>query len=195
MIRNVMGHFEEGKIGEDEVRQLERRENKIDRLQNDITNYLVELTKRELTTSQADIVPILMHCTNDAERIADHCENIVSLIHRIKKTKAKLSADGEKEINEMWSLLSDQAKNVIGCLTDSDPDNITMALKDEKKIDKMADKFERRHMRRLTKGECDPASGVIFLEMISELERVGDHLSNIAERAPKIRAHYFELLR
>ena len=195
MIQEAMGHFEAGKISDEEVKQLERRENKVDRMQTDITNYLVELTKRELTTSQADIVPILMHCTNDAERIADHCENIVSLIHRTRKTKVKLSTDGEKEIAEMWSLLSDQARNVTGCLSDSDPDNITMALQDEKKIDKMADKFERRHMRRLTKGECDPASSVIFLEMISELERVGDHLSNIAERAPKIRAHYFELLR
>jgi phosphate:Na+ symporter len=193
MVCEAVGCFEQGKIDDVQVRELERRENKVDRLQEDVTDYLVQLTKRELTTTQADIVPMLMHCTNDAERIADHTENIIVLVERMHKTKAQLSDKGSKEISDMWLLVSDQAENVIACLTDSDPDNVTIALQDEQKIDRLADSLERKHMKRLSKGECDPAVSFIYMEMISELERIADHLSNIAERAPEIRAHYFEL--
>ena len=104
-----------------------------------------------------------------------------------------MSDIGKKEIGALWDLVSDQAANVISCLTDSDPDNVTMALQDEKKIDHLADSLERKHMKRLSRGECDPSVSVIYMEMIAELERIGDHLSNIAERAPDIRSHYFDL--
>ncbi len=193
MVCDAVEGFNAENIEEAKVKELERSENKIDRLQKDITDYLVKLTRRELTTEQADIVPMLMHCTNDAERIADHTENIVALIKRMHKTSAQMSEIGKKEIGELWDLVSDQAANVISCLTDSDPDNVTMALQDEKKINHLADSLERKHMKRLSRGECDPSVSVIYMEMIAELERIGDHLSNIAERAPDIRSHYFDL--
>jgi phosphate:Na+ symporter len=172
---------------------LEKREDLMDELQSDITNYLVQLTQREITESQAQLVPLLMHCTNDAERIADHTENILALTERLKKTKKDISEKGHKELDAMWLVLKDQAENVIAALDGTERDNITFALSDEKCINKMADDFERAHVKRLSKGNCDPVTGIIFIEMLSELERIGDHLSNIAERAPEIQKHYVEL--
>ena len=58
---------------------------------------------------------------------------------------------------------------------------------------KMADKFESAHIDRLRKGNCTMANGVIFIEMLGELAKIGDHLSNIAERTPEIQKHYVKL--
>jgi Na/Pi-cotransporter len=175
------------------IQDLEKREDLMDELQSNITSYLVQLTQREITESQAQLVPLLMHCTNDAERIADHTENIIALTERLKKTKKDLSEQGRKELEEIWLVLKDQAQNVIAALDGTERDNITFALSDEKCINKMANDFENKHIKRLSKGNCDAVIGIIFIEMLSELERIGDHLSNIAERGPEIQKHYIEL--
>jgi Na+/phosphate symporter len=186
-------HFLKIRVDEEKEIELEVREERIDKLQVDITNYLVQLTRRELSDSHADVIPLLMHCTNDAEKIADHTENIIALTYRMKKTKQGLSPSGKTEMNELWNLLKDEANNVINSLNKRLPEGVQNALNDEKRINRLVDRFEKSHVSRLSKGKCDPVVGVIFIEMLGELEKIGDHLSNIAERTPKIQEHYFKL--
>lgn len=186
-------HFLKLEINERQEVELEIREEKIDELQAEITDYLVQLTRRELSSSHAGVVPLLMHCTNDAEKIADHTENIIALTYRLKKTKQELSELGKAELGELWTLLKDEAENVINSLNNRLPEGVQNALKDEKQINKLVDRFEKSHVSRLSKGKCDPVVGIIFIEMLAELEKIGDHLSNIAERTPQIQKHYFEL--
>jgi len=126
----------EVKIDEEKEIELEVREEKIDKFQADITNYLVLLTRRELSDSHAEVIPLLMHCTNDAEKIADHTENIIALTYRLKKTKQELSASGKAEIDELWKLLKDEAENVINSLNKRFPEGVQNALNDEKQINK-----------------------------------------------------------
>jgi phosphate:Na+ symporter len=78
-------------------------------------------------------------------------------------------------------------------LDSTDSEKIDIVLKDEKKINKLTAAYEKSHIKRLRKGSCDAVIGVIFIEMLAELEKVGDHLSNIAERAPEIQKHYIRL--
>ena len=186
-------HFLTLDINEKQEAELETREEKIDALQAEITNYLVKLTRRELSSSRAEVIPILMHCTNDAEKIADHTANIIALTHRLKKTKHGLSPLGKEELTKVWALLSDQAENVINSLNKRKPEGVENALMDEKQINKLVDKFEKNHVSRLSRGKCDPVVGIIFIEMLGELEKIGDNLSNIAERTPQIQEHYFKL--
>jgi phosphate:Na+ symporter len=186
-------HFLKVRIDEEKEIELEVREEKIDKLQADITKYLVQLTRRELSDSHAEVIPLLMHCTNDAEKIADHTENIIALTYRLKKTKQDLSSSGKAEIDELWRLLKDEAENVINSLNKRLPEGVQNALNDEKRINRLVDKFEKSHVKRLSKGKCDPVVGIIFIEMLGELEKIGDHLSNIAERTPEIQEHYFKL--
>lgn len=194
MVETAMNkHFLPGEMNDESANNLEQREEKIDQLQIDITKYLVELTKRELSEPQANIIPLLMHCTNDAERIADHTENIMGLTKRLIKSKRELSPDGKEEMTQIWKVLSDQAKNVIRALHSSSAENVSLALSDEKRINKLAARFENAHVKRLSKGNCNPLVGIIFIEMMAELEKVGDHLSNIAERAPEIQKHYIDI--
>jgi Na/Pi-cotransporter len=184
---------EKGKYDEAISEELMKREEKIDELQMDVTDYLVQVTKRELTEPQAEIIPLLMHCTNDAERIADHTENLIKIAKRLDSAKANISEIGKKEIKELWSVLVNQAENVIKCLNNTKNKNIDLALKDEKKINKLVANFEKSHLKRLRKAKCDPIIGMIFIELLNELERVGDHFYNIAERAPEIQKHHITL--
>ena len=162
----MQNHFLKLEIDEKREVELEQREDKIDELQAEITDYLVQLTRRELTSSRAQVIPLLMHCTNDAEKIADHTENIIGLTYRLKKSKKDLSHLGKEELNELWTLLKDEAENVINSLNKRIPEGVENALKDEKQINKLVDKFEKSHVSRLSKGQCDPVVGIIFIEIV-----------------------------
>ena len=189
----ITDYFLKIKVDEDEFEKLNVREDEIDQLQEDITEYLVQITQRELSNEQAGLVPLLMHCTNDAERIADHTANIMTLTKRLAKSKQQLSESGQKEINTLWELLRDQAKNVVKALHGTDSEKVHYALRDEKKINKLVDEYEKNHINRLKDGKCSALMGVIFIEMLAELEKIGDHLCNIAERAPQIQSQYVSL--
>ena len=82
---------------------------------------------------------------------------------------------------------------MIAALGSTDPEVITQALKSEKKINKLTDRYESSHIERLRKGSCSLTSSVLFIEMLGEMEKLGDHLSNIAERTPEIQKHYIKL--
>lgn len=189
----VNNNFLGGKSTDRDFVDLEKREDRIDELQAEITKYLVQLTRRELTPPQSDLVPLLMHCTNDAERIADHSCAIFKLSRRLDDSENKLSPEGINDISRLWLLLADQAENVMAALHNADKDKLITAFKDEMRIDELAEELEKSHIKRLKQGDCDAATGIIFIEMLAELERIGDHLNNIAERTPEIQKHYFEM--
>ncbi len=183
----------EAKYEEKIEAELADREKKIDRIQEEVTDYLVQITTRTLTENQAAIVPLLMHCTNDAEKIADHAENIMAFAKRLNKVKHKFTDEAEQEIIQIWQILNDRAKHLILYLENTDKEGVNIALKNETEIDKLTVEFEKEHITRLKKGKCKVTAGIIFIEMLGELEKIGDHLTNIAERAPEIQSHHLKL--
>ena len=186
--------FIQKNLDPDKVKELAEREAKIDGLQEDVTKYLVEITERTLSEPQAGIVPLLMHCTNDAERIADHTENIVTLAKRLQAAKNDISAEGRKDLEEIWGALKEQAVHVIAALDCTDQtEEINLAKKSDIEVNKLAEQLEFNHVTRLNEGKCKVDSGIIFLEMVGELEKIGDHFENIAERTPTIQKHHLEL--
>ncbi|UDQ97367.1 Na/Pi symporter [Lentisphaerota bacterium WC36G] len=186
-------HFMTGELSDDDYVDMAKREEHIDSMQAEIGSYLVELTRRELTHPQSELIPLLLHCINDVERVADHAENMLGLTRRTQKSKENISKRGVEELQRIWHLLEDQSNRVIKGLVKSSPDDVVTALEDEKRINDLAVLFEKSHIKRLRRGECDAVMGVIFIEMIAELERIGDHLANIAERLPEMEKHYLEL--
>jgi Na/Pi-cotransporter len=181
------------KYSQERASKLAERENRVDEIQSEVTTYLVRLTQRDLTEPQSELIPLLMHCTNDAERIADHTENILKLSKRLLETGKPLSDDAGKELNELWETLQDEAESVIRALNNTDKAEIKVALKKENQIDILTDLYESNHVARLKEGKCNAVSGIIYIEILSELEKIGDHLSNIAERTTKMRKHHVEL--
>ncbi|MDD3885867.1 MAG: Na/Pi symporter [Victivallaceae bacterium] len=189
----VNTHFLKLDLDKDQLAALEEAEQGIDRMQADVTAYLVNLTRQQLTENQSDLVPLLMHCTNDAERIADHCANIIQLAERLAKSDKKLSDSGKRDIKKMWKAVNDEAKYVIAALDTDSKSVIKSAMKEELKLNQLANEFEEQHIARLRKGNCTMTNGIIFIEMLGELEKVGDHLCNIVERTHKIQKHCAEL--
>ena len=134
-----------------------------------------------------------MHCVNDAEKIADHTENLIGLGKRLKKSKKNFSKEARNELRDTRDTLSSQASHVISGLDSTDKREVDLARKREIKLDKIAAKLEKNHIARLGKGKCDPVVGIIFLESVSEIEKIGDSFANIADRSADIQQHHLEL--
>ena len=128
-----------------------------------------------------------MHCTNDAERIGDRAENIIRIAERMKETNRKLSNDGVKELNQIFGILKDQAKYTLNTLELPRPMTIEMVNESEKTVVRMAANFEDAHLSRVRDGKCDAETGILYVELLSELVAVSRHLSNVAERSILIR--------
>ena len=190
----VNEHFLKLNIDQDAFDELAEEEDKIDRMQADVTEYLVKIMRRRnLTDHQSELIPLLMHCTNDAERIADHTANIIALAERLSKNDKKLSNASIKAIEKVWNILNHEASSVVVALGSTDSQEVKSALKSERKINKLTKEFEEENIERLRKGACTLANSVIYIELLGELEKLGDHLSNIAERTPEIQKHYINL--
>ena len=185
--------FMKGVIDEELFEKLAEKEKKVDAMQGAITDYLVKITRHELSEPQSALVPLLMHCTNDAERIADHTENIINLTQRMVNSDKKLSEGALVELKYMSSLLNRLADNVLQALHGSEGGCVDKALKLEGEINQLAKSLEDNHINRLQEGKCTLDAGIIFIEMVGEMEKVGDHLANIAERAPEIQKHYIKI--
>ena len=171
-------------------RELEKkilaREEVIDRLQAEITAYLVELSRKNLTPSEATLLPALVHAVNDAERIGDHSEDLVELANLRREGKHTFSDDAEGDIRRLLELLNEQFDATHNSLTTADQTQVGVVLDRENDITRHMQAAAESHVRRLNAERCDLQAGVIFLDVLNHLERVGDHLVNIAERAGRI---------
>ena len=167
--------------------RIRKREQIIDRFQYEIMQYLSRVMRRDISRSQSDRIPPLMHCTNDAERIADRAENIIRIAERMKEANRKLSNDGIKELHQIFSMLKDQAKNAMAAIDAPSPVVIEMVGESEKAVVRMAANFEEAHISRVRESRCEAETGILYVELLSELVAISRHLSNIAERSILIR--------
>lgn len=174
----------------DDRRELEakilEREELIDRLQQEITQYLVELSRERLTPSESALIPALIHAVNDAERLGDHAEELVELHRLLRDQKHKITKRGLKGLRDFQAALNRQFETIYQILDTADPSGITTAIKTEAELTALTKELTDRHIERLDEGKCDVQAGVIFLDALAHLERVGDHLLNIAERTEAI---------
>ncbi|MBE6384733.1 MAG: Na/Pi cotransporter family protein [Lentisphaerae bacterium] len=191
--RAVNDHFLSADVDEKKYEQLAEEESHIDQMQSDVTAYLVQLTRKRLVEPQAQMIPLLMHCTNDAERIADHCEIILQLNDRMVKQDKKLSETARKEVKKLWKHVEELSEQVVAGLAGKDQISSVILEQRLNKIHALADEFEAEHIERLRKGSCTAACGVIFIELLGEIVKIADRLANIAERSPEIRKHYVNL--
>jgi len=165
-----------------EAKILER-EKVIDRLQQEITAYLVDLSRRDLDPAESALIPALIHAVNDAERLGDHAEEMVELYHRMKDNKHKITKKGIKGIRQVQSALNGQFDAICRTLENGDASGAAEAVAVEEQLNALAVELTELHVERLEDGKCDVEAGVIYLDALAHLERVGDHLVNIAERA------------
>ena len=153
----------------------------INNLEECITNYLVKLSKCELSDKEKNIVAATFHVVNDIERIGDHAENLADLtIQKINK-KLSYSEEAISEITNMYKATLKALDISIESYSDRDKEKAKKINSVESEIDKMHKKYRDLHIKRLHEGTCSAYAGAIFLDLLSNLERIGDHSTNIAE--------------
>jgi len=156
-------------------------EESLDSFQHDITQYLVELSQRTLEEVESEKLPVLLHSVNDLERIGDHAENLMELAEKKKEQRLRLSRFATEELKRMVETVDDMLVHVSGALSKYDAEEAKRALKCEDDLNRMQIEFRASHVDRLNKGVCLPLSGIIFLDFVDNVEKVGDHLTNIAQ--------------
>lgn len=180
---SIKDYFIHAKVDEEGFATLAKREKRIDGLQVEITEYLSLVMQRNLSDRQAKVLPLLMHCTNDAERVADHTEVILMLTRRMAESGLSLSKEAVQELNELRDKLCNQAECAIALLERYDEDLRVRAEVEKREIYKLVKHFEDTHIARLRDRTCNASSGVIFIELLGEVEKISGRLSNIVERS------------
>ncbi|MCK4994263.1 MAG: Na/Pi cotransporter family protein [Candidatus Omnitrophica bacterium] len=174
----VKSFFDHNLKGLKPVPELEQA---VDNLQSEITQYLIELFQNNLTQEESEELPVLIHIVNDAERIGDHSENIIELTERKIENKLTLSEEGSKQLHLMWNELHSMMKETEKALKQDDLVIAQKVLDREERINGLQVELKQTHVNRLNDGTCNLKSGIMFLDFVDNLEKIGDHLSNIAQ--------------
>jgi len=156
-------------------------EEALDRFQHDITQYLVELSQKNLGRVESEKLPVLLHSVNDLERVGDHAENLMELAERKKEQRLHISPSAIAELKRMVARVDEMMVFVGSALSNYDSEDAKRALKCEDDLNRMQIEFRASHIERLNKGICLPLSGILFLDFVDNVEKVGDHLTNIAQ--------------
>jgi phosphate:Na+ symporter len=158
--------------------QYEEAINKLDKA---ITEYLVKVSKSSLSPEHSEDHMNYMNIIRDIERVGDHTENIIELLELRTTRKAPLSANALGELNEMFQLTLETLNHALESLSKNDLTLANEVLSKEVKIDQMERDFRKTHIIRLNEGACTGDAGILYVDVISNLERIGDHAVNIAQ--------------
>lgn len=167
-------------LDQDDIDEVYRVEKNIDFLNHAITDYLVKINQTTLPIEDLKSIGGLFHVVNDIERIGDHAENIADAAFMRKENGAKISKEAQKELGEMLDMVNKSIQYAIEMFSKSDETHMQDIIKLEDMIDEKERELQHNHVERLTRGECTPEAGMIYSDVISGLERVGDHATNIA---------------
>lgn len=162
--------------------KISEREEYIDFLNKGISEYIVSLMTSEKSMSDSIQINGYYVIISNLERIGDHAVNLAGYADDMKKWDQQFSENVLEELDEMKK----QCVSALDNVRDVDPDNVGNVLSNavvmEQKNDDMRDKYFKKQLQRLKKGKCKPQSGIVFSEILTDFERMGDHTLNIAQQ-------------
>ncbi|MCX8058584.1 MAG: Na/Pi cotransporter family protein [Spirochaetes bacterium] len=161
---------------------MNENETVLDYMQYEISNYLVKLTTNELSKNEASIIPKIIHAVNDFERIGDHSQNLYNIFIRCVDNKIKLSERNRNDLSLMVDKIIEYINYLeITCSVDCNKLNLEKAYNFEKEINLLRDKYRNNYYEVLKSEKGDSITSTIYYDIIINLEKIGDHLTNIAE--------------
>lgn len=172
--------------------EYRKRESKIDRMQEEITAYLVQLAQRELTLPQSRMIPVLTHCANDAERLADYAELVLKEAARLAERREKFSKKSEKELRTLFDLTGRMASKVLAALEKGDEEPAGEARELGREIRQQVGRMVNAYPGNLRKGSFNVESGIIFLSLAGIFRQAAERLDNIAVRASSLTRYEWE---
>ena len=165
---------------EEKVQSVIEAEDLIDHYEDKINSYLVRLSKSSITGKDSRRVSKMMHCVGNFERISDHAVNLIESVQECKEKGIKFS---DECINELKVITEAISENISIAFSAYITDDLAAAHKVEpleEVVDNLSTELKNRHIRRLQNDECTVELGYIFQDILTNLERISDHCSNIA---------------
>nr|WP_295279645.1 Na/Pi cotransporter family protein [uncultured Blautia sp.] len=167
-------------LDEADIGQVYVVEKQIDFLNHEITNYLVKINETTLPADDAKSIGGLFHIVNDIERIGDHAENIADAARSRLAHGIQFSQSAQEELTNMLELTVKVTNYALDMFLHNNLTHMQDILNLEEQVDQKERDLQESHIQRLTRGECTASAGMIFSDIISGLERVSDHATNIA---------------
>ena len=179
-VSKELGNIAKPTRDQKEIDEVYRVEENINFLNKEITNYLVHLNQASLPTSDVMRIGALFHVVNDIERIGDHAENVADSAMQMTNDNVTFSKQGELDLSEMLDMVLKILDESIEMFAKNDLQHLQEIIDIENSIDQEERDLQQKHVERLTRNECTPEAGMIFSDLVSGLERVADHATNIA---------------
>jgi phosphate:Na+ symporter len=162
------------------IESIYERENIVDELEKDISVFVVKLFQKSLSDESSKTIDGILHVLHDIEKIADHSENIAKFTEKIIEKGIYFSETANKEMEEIFDVVIRFAKNILNAYNKEAFEN-NINTEDENIIDRLRKEFKNNHMKRLNEGVCTVDAGIVYVDILNNLEKAGDHTFNIAQ--------------
>ncbi len=179
MLKNALSALVEN--SERMIEDIYLKEDILNTIHREITRYLVQVAQKSLSPSQSQRLTHLMNISGHIERVGDHIENITELAETKINEKLPFSPKAVKDLTYIFSKVETSLRYALKALKKSDMDIATIVAKREDEIDRIEEQLRDEHIDRLCKGVCNPESGIIYIDILSNLERIADHAYNISK--------------
>ena len=156
-------------------------EHKVDLYEKYLTDFLIKVNNLSITQEQHLLVKNLFHAIIDIERVSDHAENIAELAKYKIEHQIIFSEKGTQELNQLWDKVVHCFEEAVKARGTGSRQAIQNVLRIEDEVDDLEEELRNKHIERLSAGLCIPSNGVVFLDILSNLERMSDHANNIVE--------------
>ena len=161
--------------------QAERDEETLNDLQRQITQYMIELSKRPLSYKESASVPTLIRGINNVERIGDHSLSLSRLAHEKMEKNLVFSSEAIRDLREIQDMIFSMFDLTVKALETGDKGAIAEVANLESRMDGLSKRVQEGHAKRLEDGRCTVESGLIFLDVVNYLERIADHIYKVCE--------------
>ena len=166
---------------EKEIEKVFEVEKRVNRINKELTEYLIHANNLSLNNRQKLIVANLFNSLTDIERSGDHAENITEQVQLLIERNQEFSELGHNDLLEITAAVDEAFDGAVKARKTSSKEIAVHVGEREDKVDQLRDDLKVRHIDRLSRGECDPAAGIVFIEIVDNLERISDHAENLAQ--------------
>ncbi|PLX89568.1 MAG: Na/Pi cotransporter [Desulfuromonas sp.] len=180
MVKGTNRLWQQQRVGD--IAILKKSEDLVDFLQKEITDFLVILSQKPVSSAAQQEIGSLMHMVNDIERIGDHCEHLWQLCRRKIETGTSFTDIGFGEIVDISEKTAELLAFVVASFDEDIADLAERARSLDNVIDALEKTYRSNHISRLNTGECSVRPGLIYIDMLHNYEKIGDHALNVADR-------------
>lgn len=164
-----------------DYRKIYENESEINRMERELSTFLVAISSHDITEVDTNRITSMIKIISDIERIGDHSKNIAELAEEVATTKLPFTADALEELKLMYNYTIESINSSYASYKHTNRQKANDTVIFEENIDRLEELLRDKHIKRLSQNKCNPHSGAIFLDAISNFERIGDHSINIAE--------------